>query len=95
MSNASIYISHGLKHPYHGKPPKDWAEVAALGVLADLCDRRGIKQELRPIRGDEDLSIEIVESLAEIIRTAQKDLNLHLLSALKILRNDAAGQSDE
>lgn len=67
---AEIYLKRGETYPYHGKPPVDWAERAALGILADLCDRRGIKQELRQIEGDEDITEEIVKTLAEIIRTA-------------------------
>lgn len=68
--DAEIYLKRGETYPYHGKPPVDWAERAALGILADLCDRKGIKHALRPIEGDEDITEEIVTTLAEIIRTA-------------------------
>lgn len=68
---ADIRLQQGERNPYNHRPPVDWAERAALGVLADLCDRRGIKHELREIEGDEDISEEIVVSLAEIIRRAQ------------------------
>lgn len=68
---AKHRLEHGAQFPYHGKPPTDWAERAALGVLADLGDRRGIKQELNQIEGDEDITDEIVTTLADIIRTAQ------------------------
>jgi hypothetical protein len=67
---AEIRLNQGDKNPYHGKAATDWAERAALGVLADLLDRRGIKQELRQIEGDEDVTDEIVRDLADIIRTA-------------------------
>jgi hypothetical protein len=69
---AETRLAHGEKWPYHSKPPTDWAERAALGVLADLMDRRGIKQELRQIEGDEDITQEIVITLADIIRTAAR-----------------------
>lgn len=61
-------LEQGEKYPYHGKLPKDWAERAALGVLYDLCDRRGIKHELREVDGD--ARKDIVESLSRIIRAA-------------------------
>ena len=54
-----------------GAPPaKDWAHAAARGILADLTDRRGIKRELEGV--DEEVRIEIVDSIAEIIRYAKK-----------------------
>lgn len=65
---AEIRLGQGAKYPYHGKPAEDWAERAALGVLADLCDRRGIKHELQDT--DADIKREMVKSLAEIIRAA-------------------------
>lgn len=71
---ADLRLEHGTKFPYNGRPPKDWAERAALGVLADLGDRRSIKWALEDVEAseDEDESIrnEIVMSLAEIIRRA-------------------------
>lgn len=71
---ADIRLKHGEEFPYHERPPKDWAERAALGVLADLCDRRGIKHALYDVEcsADEDdcIRVEIVTSLAEIIRRA-------------------------
>lgn len=51
-------------------PPVDWAHAAARGVVADLTDRRGIKREFGDL--DEDVRKDIVESLAEIIREAQR-----------------------
>lgn len=70
MSSNEVYLRVADINPYHGKPAKDWSERAALGVLANLLDRRGIKHELAQIEGDEDITNEIVESLAEIIRLA-------------------------
>lgn len=40
---------------------------AARAVLSDMCDRRGFGNELR--RVDEEVRREIVDTLAEIIRT--------------------------
>lgn len=68
---ADNRLAHGEKFPYHNKPPKDWAERAALGVLADLLDRRGIKNALWDCEDDEEVSEEIVTTMADIIRTAQ------------------------
>lgn len=48
--------------------PKDWAHRAARGVLADLTDRRGVRHELEAI--DDDVRVELVASLADIIREA-------------------------
>lgn len=47
-------------------PPTDWAHAAARGVLADLLDRKGIKHGFTDV--EEDTRVEIVQSLAEIIR---------------------------
>lgn len=55
-----------------GLPPPaaaDWAVAAARGVLANLQDRRSIKQGFIEI--DEDVRTEIVASLAAIIRRAR------------------------
>jgi hypothetical protein len=68
MNDEHRDIAMGVKYPYHGKPPKDWAEVAALGILRDLSDRRGIKHELGNVDGD--IKAEIVEKMAAIIRAA-------------------------
>lgn len=80
MSNANHALERGAQYPYDAPdswssdtpppPAKDWAHAAARGVLADLTDRRSIKNGFRDI--DEDVRLEIVESLAEIIRIAAK-----------------------
>jgi hypothetical protein len=49
-------------------PPKDWAHAAARGVLADITDRRGVRQALDDV--DHEIRAEIVESVAAIIRAA-------------------------
>jgi hypothetical protein len=62
-------LEHGAKFPYDGDGPAiDWAHAAARGVLADLCDRRGVKHELREV--DDDVRVELVASVAAIIRAA-------------------------
>lgn len=68
MSTAKFRLKHGAEYPFNGRAPTDDAERAALGVLADLCDRRGIKHELQDT--DDDIKEEIVTSLAAIIRLA-------------------------
>lgn len=71
---ADFRLEHGTEFPYNNRPPTDWAERAALGVLADLCDRRGIKWALQDVEEDDcettGIRNEIVTSLAEIIRRA-------------------------
>lgn len=51
-------------------PPeaKDYAHRAARGIIANLQDRRGVKNGFDRI--DEDMRIDIVEDMAEIIREA-------------------------
>ena len=65
-------LKHGNKWPYDGRTnasePKDWAHRAARGIMADLCDRRGIKSELELI--EKEVAQDIVETIAEIIRQA-------------------------
>ena len=80
MDKAKEALEQGAKYPFEandkwwsgggGSPPpaKDWAHAAARGILVDLQDRRGIKYSFVGI--DEECRVEIVESLAEIIRRA-------------------------
>ena len=49
-------------------PAVDWAHAAARGILHDLTDRRGIKQGFAGI--DHEVRVEIVESIANIVRAA-------------------------
>lgn len=77
---AKQRIEHGAEFPFDAPdsfwevadsqppPAKDDAYRAARGVLADLQDRGGIKYGFEGI--DEETRIEIVESLASIIRQA-------------------------
>jgi len=77
MQDYSTYtLEQGDQFPYDSEdgygtnalPPVDWAHRAARGVIAALQDRRGIKRGFDDI--DEDVRMEIVSSLAEIIRQA-------------------------
>lgn len=69
---AKHSIELGTKYPYDGNVPlKDWAHKAARGILADLSDRRGIKNELADV--DMDVCIEMIESISEIIRICGQD----------------------
>ena len=56
----------GQRYPYDNKESGDWADKAARGIIADLCDRRSIKSGFQGV----DLTVkkEIVSSLAAIIR---------------------------
>lgn len=49
-------------------PAIDWAHFAARVILADLSGRRGVGDELEAI--NEDTRLELVQSLAAIIRLA-------------------------
>lgn len=73
-------LRHGNRFPFDApdswwestdEPPAfdDWAHAAARGVLADLQDRRGIKDGFNRI--DEDTRKQIVLDLAGIIRQAR------------------------
>lgn len=76
---AQTTYDHGQKWPYDAPdawwaangdapPADDWAHAAARGILSDLNDRRGIKNGFSDI--DEETRVEIVQSLARIIRHA-------------------------
>ena len=78
---AEHTLKHGLKYPYDAPDewkegdrkdppaPDDWAHAAARGILADLNDRREIKQGFANI--DQGIRVEIAQSLARIIRAAK------------------------
>lgn len=79
--NAKFWLEHGGKFPYDATDewsdkypadpppmPSDWAHSAARGILANLTDRRGVF----PSEVDEKTRIEIVATLAEIIRAAEE-----------------------
>lgn len=56
----------GQEFPYHGQHATSQYEVIALGILADLNDRRGIKGELQAV--DMDVRTTIVKALAAIVK---------------------------
>jgi hypothetical protein len=68
--DAKFSIKMGLEYPYNERDPVHNYELAALGILANLNDRRGIKQGFYGV--DLDIREEIVTSLADIIREAIK-----------------------
>lgn len=56
MSNTEFTFKHGNQYPYDGEsdseavePAKNASEGAVRGILADLTDRRGIKQPLHEL----------------------------------------------
>lgn len=51
-------------------PPEDWAHAAARGVVAELQDRSGIKNQLERQSLDQEVRKEIIQSIAAIIREA-------------------------
>ena len=59
-------MTHGRNLSYDGRKPKDRAETAALAILADLCDRRGVKHALNGCDGE--TKSEIVDIISQIIR---------------------------
>ena len=83
-------ITQGMKYPYHGKQPTDWAERASLGILYDLNDRRGIKHALAAV--DEGVRDDIVKMMASIIRAA---LPAEPRRSFKEIVKDARIEADE
>jgi len=82
-ADAAFYLAHGAAFPFDGsasfwthgekpEPAKDWAHAAARGIIANLADRRGIKQELDTHNIEAEMRVEIIEDLAAIIREAAK-----------------------
>ena len=80
---ARADIGQGRKWPYDN-PVEEWGErggvlaetwevAAARGIINNLLDRRGIKQELARDRIDLDVRQEIVAAIAMIIVTAHLD----------------------
>lgn len=67
---AEARIKQGSVFPFDGRRTTDVYRSAALGVLADLKSRKGIKHELDQC--DDDIKIEIVDSLALIIQVAME-----------------------
>jgi len=59
-------IESACDFPYDEREGSDAAHLAAQAVIADLTDRRDIKRGFENV--DEDTRIEIVQTLAAIIR---------------------------
>lgn len=76
--SAKSKLEMGEKFPYDDSdtlsPAVDWAHAAARGVLADLEGRRGVGQELELELElvDDETRVELVQSVAEIIRLAHQ-----------------------
>ncbi len=76
-------LKRGAEYPYDAlhdwwhredrapPPAKDWAHAAARGIVADMSDRGGIKHEFAEI--DEEVRVDIIVSIAAIIRAAHED----------------------
>lgn len=61
-------VERGIKYPYDERSlPLSTERRIALSILADLSDRRGIRQELYQVDGD--VRIEIVDDLTMIVRS--------------------------
>lgn len=65
-------IDHAKEFPYNNRPAADRFELAAQAVLADLGDRSGIDHALGDIDGDEEVTEEIVTSLAAVIKAVME-----------------------
>ena len=59
---------NALRYPYDGLSTEECLKerLIALAILSDLTDRTGIKNELYQV--DEDVRVELIESLAKIIK---------------------------
>jgi hypothetical protein len=69
--SAESSLELGNEYPYDEESEienPDWAHKAARGVLNDLGGRGGVGNELDSV--DSETRLEIVESVAEIIRLA-------------------------
>lgn len=79
--SGRYWLGRGLEYPFDAPdewwdstdvpppPSEDWAQAAARGVVANLKDRRGIKQGFADL--DEDVRREIIADLSDIIREAR------------------------
>ena len=83
-------LKQGAMRPYGGSGvPVDRAHLAALGIMADLLDRGGIKDMLARI--DQDVKPGIVTDIAAIIREAmQPGSEPPIAATAKTLRDEFA-----
>lgn len=82
MANPIWYVNHGNQFPYDASDewnngtgadppaPTGWAHSAARGVIANMTDRSGIKHAFNEV--DEETRVEMVSTLASIIRAAKE-----------------------
>lgn len=56
--------------------PKDWAHRAARGILENFRNRRDIGPVLESF--DQEIRVEIIESISDIIREAARPHNVEL-----------------
>lgn len=71
LAACSGHISDPGRFPFVHVAVKDWAQRAALGVLYDLSNCRGVRQERDIIDGD--IRREIMDTLATIILLAHRE----------------------
>ncbi len=69
---ATHKLEMGMNHPYSGEPGRDMAETIVQGIMADLTDRRGIRQGFDQV--DLETRQEIVKALANIVRAGLKNV---------------------
>jgi hypothetical protein len=81
-ADAIRKLNHGMKYPYVKIENPDAAQKTALGILADLTDRRGVKHELYSV--DDDVRVEIVNTLACIIRVGMSVPTTKKFKSIKI-----------
>ena len=66
--SAAFHIHLAKKYPYDEREASSEYQLAAQAVISDLTSRRAIKWGFNNI--DEDVRVEIVQSLTEVIRQA-------------------------
>jgi hypothetical protein len=71
-------LAWGWIYPYHDQEPKDRYEQIVCAIISDLTDRGGIKQGFVDI--DEDIRVEIVETLASYVKAGIEAEDLPKLS---------------
>ena len=96
MIDVENSLQHGASFPFDcwdgdgectATPATSWAHAAARGILANLSDRRGIDSALDNI--DYDVRAEIVQSITEIILTAERTMRAPTAEGLDVV--DGAG----
>jgi hypothetical protein len=92
MTKTQQRINHGASFPFDcwdgagnctPTPATNWAHAAARGIFADLTDRRDIKTVLYDI--DQDVQAEMVQSITEIILTAERTMRAPATEGLEVV----------